>query len=97
MTTYQVPLDQELSDALTDLANHLDRDFASRYVRELAGAAAPGNGWPGPAELPWRDRPRIAAAARVVADGHPAGDKLRALADGIDASLAQARANGIRV
>jgi hypothetical protein len=101
MTTFPLgPENDELADALQLVVAHLEqkRNFAARYVAGLRDAARPGNGWGGPGELPWAERPKVAAAAREVAAAHPEhAERLVGLALGIDASLAQARANGIRV
>lgn len=99
MTTFQVPEDAKLAKALLQVATLLERrtDFAARYLRDLAGAAQPGNGWPGPAALPWAERTKVAAAAREVAAGHPEhAERLEDFANGIDQSMAMHRANGGR-
>jgi hypothetical protein len=100
MTTYAVPENAQLAEALTLVATRLERahDYAARSVHELRSAATPHNGWPGPPHVPYADRGRIAAAMRAVADdGHGAGDKLRAIADGLEKSVVVHRMNGGRV
>ena len=100
MTTFQVREDQALADALGDVATWLEQrhDYVARTVHELRAAAGPGNGWPGPASVPWADRGRISEALRAVAsDGpHPLAAQLEDLAAGLDASVAQYRVNGGR-
>ena len=100
MSTFQLPEDAELAAALGLLAAHLEHahDLAARSVHELRNAAQPGNGWPGPGSVPHADRERIAAAARVVAAGHPEhAERLEGLAAGLEGSLAHLRANGARI
>jgi hypothetical protein len=97
MTTLQVPESVELAAALQLVADHLGPDFASRYVRGLAGAAAPNNGRGAAAELPWDVRTRVATAARQVAAERPEhAALLEDFANGIAQSLAMHRANGGR-
>jgi hypothetical protein len=98
MTTFQVGESAELAAALEPLIVLLQPDPASRYVAELRSAATPGNGFGGPAAMPFAARPMVAAAARSVAASHPEhAALLEDLANGLDQSLAQHRANGGRV
>ena len=97
MTTYQVNEDQELAAALGLVVAHLERqhEFSARYVAELRNAAMPGNGWPGPASVPWQDRSAIAAAMRAVAADHPeVAAHLEGVADGLDDSVRHRFVNG---
>ena len=97
MTTFQVAEDAELADALQLVAARLEqrRDFASRYVAELRNAAMPGNGFGGPAAMPWQDRPAIAAAMRAVAAEHPEhAERLEGVAGGLDDSVRHRSLNG---
>ena len=97
MTTFQLAKDQQVSDALQLVADHLGPDFASRYVRGLANAAAPDNGMGAAAELPWDVRTRVATAVREVAAQRPEhAARLEDFANGIAQSLAMHRANGGR-
>jgi len=85
MTTYQVPEDQALADALTVVIERLGTDRqAVRAVCELRSAAAPGNGFR-VASVPWGPvRARIALALRqVAADGHPLAGQLQGMAAGL--------------
>ena len=96
MTSYSVPEDQALADALTDVVSHLERqgEPVAAYVAELRNMATPGNGWPGPAAMPWSERGAIAAALRHVAEGHELGDQLAGIANGLDASVMERHLNG---
>jgi len=85
MTTYQVPEDQALADALTAVIGRLGADCgAVRAVCELRSAATPGNGFH-VASVPWGPvRARIALALRqVAADGHPLAAGLQGMAAGL--------------
>jgi hypothetical protein len=97
MTTFQVSESEELAAAFTLLANYLEAQHepAARPVRELANAAQPGNGWPGPAAVSWSDRPAIAVACRVVASTHPeVASLLEGVAAGLDDSVRHRFVNG---
>ena len=100
MTSYSVPEDQALADALTDVVAHLERQHepVAAYVAELRNMATPQNGWPGPAEMPFSERGKVAAALReVAANGpHPLADQLEGIANGLEQSLAAHRINGGR-
>jgi hypothetical protein len=99
MTTFQVREDAELADALQLVVTRLEqhRHYASRYVAGLRDAARPGNGWPGPGELPFGERAHVAAVARsIAAEGGPHAARLEDFAAGLEASLAQHRVNGGR-
>lgn len=100
MTTFPLgPENAELADALQLVVTRLEqnRDFTCRYVAGLRDAAMPGNGWPGPGELPFSERAHVASVARsIAAEGGPHAARLEDLAAGLDASLEQHRANGGR-
>jgi hypothetical protein len=88
MTTYGVPEDAELADGIGAAIQYAVPDHdAWAGLSELRNMAQPGNGWPGPAAVPW-GAPRLRAAAalrKAAAAGHPAAGKLSALADGLEA------------
>ena len=96
MTSYSVPEDQALADALTEAVAVLERQGRpeAAYVAELRNMATPGNGWPGPAAMPWAVRSQVAQALRHVAEGHPLGDQLAGIASGLDASVMERHLNG---
>lgn len=96
MTTWTAGEDQALADALTRTAAHLERrrDRAARAVREMASVATPGNGYR-VASVPFKDRPPIVGALRVVAaGGDPLAGRLREIAAELEESVAARAANG---
>jgi hypothetical protein len=95
MTTYPLGReDKALSDALYELAGGPVPDHAIKAaLSELGAAAAPGNGWPGPASVPWAVRPHLAGLLRDAAEGHPLSGELEGLADGLEDSYRMHRTN----
>ena len=86
MTTFSVPEDAELAQALTDAARHASPD-AIAGLAELRNTASVGNGFR-VAHLHWHEREPVSRALRATADaGHPLGDRLRGVARALDDSL----------
>jgi hypothetical protein len=89
VTTYPVREDQALADAFTELIRRLGPDReAVAAASELRSAATPKNGWPGPANVPFHVRGRLAHELRAMAaEGHPLAGQLEGHAAGLDASV----------
>ena len=88
MTTFQVAVSDEMADALQLVTTALERTRhqAGVYVAGLRDASRPGNGWPGPGEMPWGQRAHVAAVAREVAAAHPEhAERLEGFASGLEA------------
>lgn len=102
MTTFQLPGGEnaDVADALGLVLAELarTRHEATPYVSDLRSAATVGNGYSGPASMPWGVREHVAAVARGIAADHPEhAERLESLAAGLVGSLEQYRVNGGRV
>jgi len=92
VTTFQVPRDQAVADALSALIPSAGADHEVwSALAEMRAAATPGSGFH-VAHVPLEVRPPIAAAARSLAAGdHPLKAQLEQLADGLDPRPAAAQ------
>jgi hypothetical protein len=89
MGSFQVREDMQLSQAFRAAIPKAGQDHpAVAALSELANAAEPGNGWPGPASVSWDARGRVASALEAVAEDHPLAGELRGIAGSLRESVA---------
>lgn len=96
MTTWNATEDAELAGALGDVVAYLEQRHvrgAVEAAREMRNSAQPGNGFR-TASVPHAARPALIQALREVAEGHPLGGRLEAIAAGFDGEALIRAANG---